>query len=109
MISYSPAASVTVTLGDPAGGTVGRWLVRVYGTWTGSITPRKTVMDSAETTVANWPQVAYRNEAAQTDVDNATAITANGLYAIYADGCQVGLVYSRSSGTPTIECVPVRG
>lgn len=68
-----------------------------------STIPRIVIEDAGQTPV----NVQYYNVATGATITGGTAITAAGIYAVYAPGCQVSLV--TSAGTATCEAQRVYG
>lgn len=103
------AASGTITLGNVSHRNIGSWAIHVSGTWAGSVLP-KGKLALAGLLTADRVNLGYRTAVSTTMVDpGTTAITANGVYYIPADGMAVELDWTRVSGTIVVDAVPLDG
>lgn len=108
--SQQLSATGTITLGNAESGPGGAWLIQVKGLGAGdSITPKATVEEGeANGLVAGDRQaIAYQKMSDGSTVAGATAITADGLYKIIADGLSVVLAVTIAVGPVTVWAVPV--
>lgn len=98
------------SVGNTGHETVGSFTMQFQGTgWTGSVVVRARVFQSN----ATWLAIPYRRlNVAGVASDNtyvSTAITANGLIVVEADGLEVQLDYTHSAGFVQVFCAPLLG
>lgn len=105
------AASGTITLGNVSHRNIGSWVIHVTGTWTGSLVPKgKLALTPTPLVTGDRANLGYRAMTTTTLTDpGSSAITANGLYVIPADGVSVELDWTRSSGSIVVDAVPLDG
>lgn len=104
------AASGTLELGDAMPGSVSRWRVQVIdeGSWSGSVTPKHTLVGSGETKVTGPGYVDLSDPSTNID-PSSSPITAAGEYLVEASGSDVDLAVVVSAGSVTVRAVALRG
>lgn len=109
LTQQSLAATGTITLGNVSHRNIGSWAIHVTGTWVGSLVPKGKLF-GAELLTADRANLGYRSMVSSSLVDpGTTAITANGIYIIPADGVFVELDWTRTSGTLVVDAIPLDG
>lgn len=93
------------SLGDTGPGVIGTIFFQVSNLGAGTLTPKKRMQGTAIAHAA----AAYRNELTQTDVGAGTAITADGIYSIRSDNCDIVLTMASFAAVTTIDYAPLAG
>ena len=103
------AASGDISLGDVGPDSIGTWVIHVSGTWTGSLVPQGYLAHS-DLTISDAVSIGYKTAISSSIVDpGTTAITANGVYYIPADGLFVNLDWTRTTGSIVVDATPLDG
>jgi hypothetical protein len=96
---YTSKETESIELGDAAAELISSGVLHVQGTaWTGSITPKGAARRSGLAPLA----LPYQNLRTLADVAAGTPITADGLYAIRADGLELTLEHVWVAGSVQI-------
>jgi len=103
-------ASETVILGNSNAGKVSKWMIhaKVGGASPGSCIPKKRVRGSGLTGTDLIAPVYYK-DTSSTEIASGTAITANDIYEVVVDGCDLALVYTTGADGMILYCIPVIG
>ena len=109
--TYSAASGTIGPLNDPGTSAVGRWIIDVKITvGTATLTPQKRLKVDTTVTAHAFANCWYTNDLTNTQVTAGTTITANGVYSILSDACDVQLTYTTAGGgIIEIFCTPVTG
>lgn len=104
--AYSSNKTETISVGDSSHGYVGSTVLQVEGSgWTGQLVIQGRVRGSGLTMKA----LPYQNLITLADVAAGTPITADGLYAVRADGLEIEIVHTRTAGAVSLAAKPLVG
>lgn len=106
--SYNMTASEVKNLGSSREGVVSSWVLGISGTFVGSMILRKRLRGGS-VALASAGACWYTNVLTNTAVAAGTAITAAGVYVVQADGCDIGLDFTYTSGSLVLEVDPIIG
>jgi hypothetical protein len=98
-------------LSDPTGKLVGRWVLHVVngGANPGSFIPKLRAKGSSLAS-GEWRSPEYYNKATgSTAITAATPVTAEAIYEVLCDGCELILDYTADTHGMTVYAVPVTG
>lgn len=102
------AATGTTDLTNDSQSNVGTVAVQITGTWAGSLTFTGRVIPNRGLTTSDNVTLGYTTPASASVV--TTAITANGIFWVRADGLMVSInLGTLSSGTPVVDYQPLNG
>lgn len=102
--------SETVFLGNADSSRVSKWIIhaKVGGASPGSAVPKKRARGSGRTGTDLIAPVYYK-DTDTTEITSGTGITANDIYEIIVDGCDLALVYTSGADGMVLDCIPVKG
>ena len=102
-------ATAKYALGDASPDSVGSVTLQISGAGSYSILAKGVVLGNGLTVASNSVALYYKPAATGVVTAGATAITADGIYTIIADGANVVLDATYTSGTVNVDYVPLRG
>jgi hypothetical protein len=96
-------------LGQPVPGYVSSWILHVKGTGAaGSFVP-KLIVSGADALGADPIAPIYWSVAAEAMIAATTAVSADGIYGVACDGCDLVLTYTSDTGSMLVVAYPVVG
>lgn len=106
--SHALTASENIDIGDASDRVVGTVVLQVkdVSSWVGSIQPVGRLRGATD---MPWVDLPYQNLISLADVAASTPITAAGIYAIRADGLEVELQYTHTSGSGAVAARVMEG
>ena len=102
-------ATAKVSLGDASPDSVGSVTFQISGGGSYSILAKGVILGNGLTVASNSVALYYKPAATGVVTAGATAITADGIYTVIADGATVVLDGTFTSGTVNIDYIPLRG
>lgn len=100
----------TVTVGNADTSRVSKWIIhaKVGGASPGSVIPKKAVRNSGLSGTDLIAPVYYK-DTDSAEITSGTAITANDIYEVVVDGCDLHLVYTSGADGMILYCRPMIG
>lgn len=102
--------SETVFLYNADASRVSKWIIhaKMGGASPGSVIPKKRARGSGRTGTDLIAPIYYK-DTDSAEITSGTAITANDIYEIIVDGCDLALVYTTGANGMVLDCIPVKG
>lgn len=108
VLTYTIDTTAVINLGEAAEGVVGSWTIHFLGAGSYSVVLRKKLRRSSLAD-ASAPTTYYENHSTGVSTAAGTAIATPTLVVVPANGCDVILDITYTSGVCTIEAVPLLG